>query len=160
MFFVNYFCMKRLLYSTLFSLILGFPLCSQNTAISNKIEHTEINFPCAYIDGLHIIRTQTQLDSLILSLDSSCLKKSSYFPEINLKKYSLIGFGSGASGCSKPSIALDFQKEKKKKVVLHIQIESAGSCKGYFYEKKWCLIPKLKRKAEVMLDTKRIHLNQ
>lgn len=129
----------------------------QDTINFKWIEHAQTEFHCAFIEDLHVIRNQDQFDSLVAVIDTNCLK-SSPAPAINFKKNTLVGFGAGASGCGTPIIGLKFEKKNKKTVVVHIKITSSGLCKGYFYGKTWCVIPKVSNRTDFEVDINRVHL--
>lgn len=129
----------------------------QDTTSFKRIEHTQTEFHCAFIEDLHVIRNQDQLDSLVSVIDTNCLTANPV-PSIDFKKNTLVGFGAGASGCSRPIIELEFEKENKKKFIVHAKVTSSGLCKGYFYGKTWCLIPKVSNRTEFKLDINRVHI--
>ena len=136
--------------------LLSYSTYAQVNKVGNRIETTPITMHCAFIQDLCVIQNQKEFDIFVTSLDPGCIEQNQA-PVIDFKKYSLIGFGAGASGCGPPIIGLELERMGNKKVIVHAEVASEGLCKGYFYGKTWCLIPRQSKKTEFEVKVKKTH---
>lgn len=74
-------------------------------------------------------------------------------PNIDFDEYTLLGFVTSGSGCSR-TFRREVTKEKsKKQYVYHITVRECGECEPFETRHNWVLVPKLPTVWEVKFET-------
>lgn len=79
-------------------------------------------------------------------------------PKIDFNNYSLIGKGTSATGCGREYKRTIMQKGNKT-LKYHIVVISKGGCEPLVLDMNWALVPKIKKRTEVVFEVENRHEN-